>query len=111
MATAAEITEIVGPLDDAVLVRIARDSSPRAQSRVCAARLAPDSPLEEDGLEPAVLLPEGQRFSSLHFQFDNSPSRARPVPSGQGPPVRVPFRPSLSTGIRPIFSRFGDPGA
>ena len=36
-ATAAEITEIVGPLDDAVLVRTARDSSPRAQSRVCAA--------------------------------------------------------------------------
>jgi hypothetical protein len=29
-ATSAEITEIVGPLDDAVLVRIARDSSPRA---------------------------------------------------------------------------------
>ena len=51
------------------------------------------------------------RFSSLPFQFDNSPSRARPVPSGQGPPVRVPFRPSLRTGIRPIFARFGDPGA
>jgi hypothetical protein len=53
-ATAAEITEIVGPLDVAVLVRIARDSSLRAQRRVCAARFAPDSPLEGDGLEPSV---------------------------------------------------------
>jgi hypothetical protein len=55
-ATAAEITEIVGSLDDAVLVRIARDSSPRAKRRVGAARFASDSPLEQGGFEPLVPL-------------------------------------------------------
>jgi hypothetical protein len=55
-ATAAEITEIVGPLDDEVLMRIARDSSRRAQRRVCAARFAPDSPLEGNGFELPVPL-------------------------------------------------------